>query len=384
MLLFQINWSNLTYSVDDFGRTVYSFPIHIRIMIGVTLLFVLIILALLGIILGSRIYKTNRGIRKEKLKKKYQPILRELLFSDDESKIMPDELIKSFDSKDLNVSISRETISDELIHLHENFTGQTATRLEHIYKHLGLHKDSLRKLNNKKWYVVAKGMRELARMSVHEGYNFIFPFLNDTNEVLRMEARIAMMKLSEGNPLSFLTNENVILTDWDTANIYSMLLKLPEHQRPDFRQWLGSENNDVNLFCIRMIGVFRQQNGLQMLIDILDLPNLRDNIKKAVLKAVREMNAQAAEQKLLLLFMQETAELKLDILRTLEVMGSEQSASLMEEIIQAEPIDITMAVQATRTLIKISAKGRLFIEQVLENATPQLELIILHAKDSRL
>ena len=198
-IILQIDWSELQYAADDFGRTVYSFPIHIRVLLAITLIFLLIILVLLAVVLSSRIYKTSRLIKRNELHIKYQQVFRVLLF---EERVNGNGIREYFDAKDLSDQFNREIIIEEIIHLHENFTGETAERLEEIFMQLNFHLDSIQKLKNKRWYIVAKGMRELALMNVKEALPIVTEFLNNKNEILRMETRISIMKLSDQDPLT--------------------------------------------------------------------------------------------------------------------------------------------------------------------------------------
>jgi hypothetical protein len=377
--ILQIDWTDLQFTVDDFGRTVYSFPIHIRILLGVTVLFMLIILILLGVIMASRIYKTKRVIRKKMLLKKYQPVFRKLLF---EEGIESGDIPGLFDSVDLKKKFHRETLLDEIVHLHQNFTGETAERLEEIFVILNFHSDSLRKLTNRRWYVAAKGMRELALMNVKSAYPSIATYLSSKNEILRMESRISLMKLSDEDPLAFLSKETAPLTDWDTANIYTMLSKMPETMIPDFSKWLNSSNPDVVIFCIRMIGTFKQQESVNTLLLLLKSEDPR--IRVAVIRALRELNAAAGEQTLLDIYSLEDNNVRNEILRTLEVIGSSRSEQLFEKIL-AQPIDdYPIAIQAVRSLLALGDRGIRSVERIFEAAGPQLQLVIRHAKDKRL
>ncbi len=378
-ILLQINFSDVQYSVDEAGRTLYSFPVQIRILIGVTILFMLVILVLLGIIMGSRIYKTKRSTKKAELLKKYQPVFRQLLF--DDAPII--EKAKSmFDTTDLQIPFNRITILNELIHLHENFTGETAERLEEIYTALGFDKDSKLKLKSKRWYVIAKGMKELAIMNVKSGYNDISGFLNSKNEIIRMETRIALMKLSDNDPLGFLSRETENLTDWDSANIYNMLTKMPENMIPDFSHWLNSPNKDVVVFCIQMIGRFRQRESIKTLL--LLLKSNDERVKYTVIKALRELSATESEEALLEIYPLENTRLKSEILKTLEIVGSDKSITVLERIIRQPVEDYPISIQAIRSLLSIHAKGEEIVENIFKQAGPQLQLIIRHARDRRL
>ncbi len=378
-VLLQIDWSDLQYNVDDFSRTVYSFPIHIRLLFAVTLIFVLIILILLGVVLSSRIYKTSRAIRREELQEKYQQVFRVLLFDDKSS---GDDIIKYFDPGDLKDKFNRETIKNELIHLHENFRGETAERLEEIYQALKFHKDSIHKLKNKRWYIVAKGMRELALMNVKEALPDVNGYINNKNEILRMEARIAIMKLSDKDPLSFLSREVTVLSGWDTANIYSMLTKMEEKLIPDFSNWLDSPNKSVVLFCIQMIGTFRQQESLNKLLELLK--SNEEDIRFAAIRALRSLNAVGAERPMIEIYEGESLTNRLEILKALESIGSSHSAPFLEKIIRQPLEDYPLTIQAVRALRAIGDSGKAIVDRIFQQSGAQMQLVINHAIDKRL
>ncbi len=339
----------------------------------------LIILILLAVIMGSRIFKTKRSNKKAEMLKKYQPVFRNLIF---EEALDRDKVLSMFDRIDLDTPFNRTTILDEIIHLHENFTGETAERLEEIYTFLEFEKDSMLKLKSKRWYIIAKGMKELAIMNVKSGYTEISTFLNSKNEILRMETRIALMKLSETDPLAFLSKETEHLSDWDSANIYNMLTKMPEKMIPDFSNWLNSPNKDVVVFCIQMIGRFRQRESIKTLLVLLNSPDLR--IKLCVIKALRELSATDGEEPLLEIYPLENLTTKSEILKTLEVIGSAKSVPVLEKIIRQPIEDYPVSIQAVRSLLSIHANGEQLIETIFNQSGPQLQLMIRHARDRRL
>ncbi|MFN8165322.1 MAG: HEAT repeat domain-containing protein [Bacteroidia bacterium] len=378
-ILLQVHWSDVEYTVDEMSRSVYVFPVHIRVLIGVTMLFILIILVLLGVIMGSRIYKTRRSNKAIELRQKYQPVLRELLFNDS---LTENEINKRFDQTDLTTPYHRAILLETILHLHENFTGETADRLAEIYQHLGFTDDSLLKLKSKQWYIVAKGMKELALMNIRTAYKDVAKFQNSKHEILRMESRIAMMKLSEKEPLSFLSSQTEPLTDWDIANIYTMLTRMPENMIPDFTTWLNSPNKDVINFCVQMIGRFRQHEAINTLVLLLKTQDER--LKLAVIRAIKALSASGAEQNLIDMYALETIPVKNEILRTLEVIGTPQSLPLLEKVIKQPIEDYPLSIQAVRSLMALGEKGIKLVDQIFTQGGPQLQLVIRHAKDKRL
>lgn len=379
--LLQIDWYEVEFALGEISKTFYAFPVHIQVLMGIAVLFLIVILLLLAVIISSRIYKTNRKNRMRYLKNKYQPVFMKLLF-EDEQHLLGNDFLSHFDKKDLKQSYSREIIKDEIIHLHENFTGETATRLELLFVKLEFHLDSLKMLKNRRWYIRAKGMKELALMNIREAKPSIFGFLNSKNEILRMEARIAMMKLSESEPLEFLSQIVDPLNDWDQSNIHAMLTKMPETSIPDFSRWLTSPNKSVMLFAIRMIGAFRQQNDIIVLTRLLSHPD--EKIKIAIVQTLRDLNAPSAESILISMYAHESVLLQHEILQTLSVVGKEDTARLMEKILKQAPEDYSLAIQAVRTLLSSSKRGLEIVDAIFEQGNAKLQLIIQHAKDKRL
>ncbi len=381
MTLLQIYFSEIPQSADEWGKLLYSFPVHIRILMVVILLFCLVITILFAIILGSRIFKTSRTRTERFIQKKYQPVLTQLLFEDDD-RLISGTFFTLFDKKDLKDKHRRKVLLEELIHLHENFTGETAMRLELIYRKLEFHNDSLEKLRSLRWYKVAKGLRELALMNIGEATGAILPFIKNKNEILRMEARISLVKLSGKDPLFFLEKETEPLSAWDMANLHAMLSKLDETQIPDFSQWLNSKNMSVVLFSIAMIGAFRQHETTHILIKLLESKD--DSIKYAVIKTLREMNASKAEEKLIAMYDGESAVMQNAILKSLETLASDRSIPLYENILRQPNPDLQHALLSVKALLALGDQGQKIISNLSKLNNDNLRLIISHASDVRL
>lgn len=380
-MLLQIDIYEIPTTADEWGKLFYSFPIHIRLLMGVILVFCLIVTVLFAIIIGSRIFKTGRNRKSKQLQRKYQGVFTQLLFEDD-SRLISDTFFTLFEKKDLKNSYSRSVLLEELIHLHENFTGETAVRLELIYRKLEFHKDSLKKLKSRRWYLVAKGLRELALMNIKETTEPMLLFINSKNELLRMEARISLVKLSENDPLFFLSKETETLSAWDMANLHAMLAKLPEANIPFFSTWLNSSNKSVVLFCISMIGAFKQNDALPVLLRLLDQDD--ESIKLASIKALREMNALQAEEKLIAMYPLETPYVQNEILKSLESVSSEKSITLYDHILRQPLPDLQHALHAVKALLTLGDRGKNVIDQLTGMKNERLQLIIQHASDPRL
>ena len=73
-----------------------------------------------------------------------------------------------------------------------------------LYLYLGLDRDSIKRANDFRWHKKIKGFRELAFMNIKDANNVIYKALNSKNEILRMEAQIALVRLTDEDPFGFL------------------------------------------------------------------------------------------------------------------------------------------------------------------------------------
>jgi hypothetical protein len=379
--LLQINWSDIQYNSQELGRTVYSFPLHLRVLGIITAVFLLITLLLLLTILGSRIVKTKRSLKRSDLQRAFQPALSRLLF-ETEKEPGETEIRQAFGEMDLKQPFIRKSLSEEIIHLHDNFTGDAAVRLESVFRTIDLHKDSLQRLKSRRWHMVARGMRELALMNIREAVADISSFLEHKNEMLRYEARITIMKLSAQDPLSFLDNEKGTLSEWDQSYIYTMLCRMPELSIPDFSRWLSSGNDSIVDFSITMIGAFRQVKSASAISAMLKTSDERRRL--IIVRALRKCGATQTEQQLIERYPEETIEIRDEIVQSFATLGSGKSVAFLSGLLKKGHEEVSHTVHIVRSLLAIGPEGERAVNEAFLSGEERLRTAILHAKDVRL
>ena len=72
------------------------------------------------------------------------------------------------------------------------------------------------------------------------------------------------------------------------------------------------------------------------------------------------------------------------LLKALEVVGSKNSASFLEQILRQPVKDYSMAIQATKSLLALGQAGNTIVDEIFTTSGKQMQLIINHAKDKRL
>jgi len=92
-----------------------------------------------------------------------------------------------------------------MIDVSVNLKGETEMKLMQLYRQLELDRDSLARARSRKWHKKIKGFRELAFVGIADGNDEMYRALNSRNEILRMEAQIALVRLSEKDHFEFLS-----------------------------------------------------------------------------------------------------------------------------------------------------------------------------------
>ncbi len=233
--------------------------IKVKVLMIVLLYLLLSIFMLFFLIVINRYVKTRRRERLALLKNEYQEQLAGFLFDEDVDRIV---------FRGLNSSVNRQVLINVIHELHTNLHGESAGKLRDLYFNLKLHEDSLKKAYHRKWYKKAKGFREVAQMDVKDANKHISKYVNAKNPILRVDAQVAMVKLSEEDPLDFLYDLKYELSEWEQINIYDTLIY---HQIniESFEPWLDNRNQSVVVFALKMIALFKHVQSAPRVKELL-------------------------------------------------------------------------------------------------------------------
>ena len=229
----------------------------------------------------------------------------------------------------LKVPMNREVLTEVLMDLRMDVSGEARDRLFQLFQDLDLHLDSFRKLESWRWERISKGILELTDMQVEKAYPFIRKFINDRRSVIRKQAQLATVMLREEGLAYFLDTAHYSISEWQQLKLLEILMQREDYNPPRFRVWLTSENRDVVLFSLRLIRHYRQNDAETALVKLLGHQNQR--IKGAALECIREFRFGSALGPIIALFPRVNEELKLLILDTIGLIGSESELGFLED-----------------------------------------------------
>lgn len=338
----------------------------ITIMVSTGTMIILLIIILLN---------RTRMEREQKLRQylleKYQGLIVDYLYGDtisDEFRVIASDKFR------------RQVLIDQMIDVSINLKGDTEIKLSRLYNQLGLHHDSLRKARSRKWHVRIKGFRELAFMNIRDANDEMYKSLNSGNEILRMEAQIALVRLSGENPFEFLHHLTRPFSTWEQITLHELMVQhdLPV---PDFRQWLESPNPTVVIFALRMVRVYKQANAEEEVRNVLGHPD--PHVRNLAIEVAGDLGFRSTLEVMKKMYKHEEYPNCLQILRSMGKMPDPAMLGFLKLVLDKED-DVQLQIEATKAIENMGETGISTLVKLMKSEYKNYNIIIRHVLDRRI
>jgi hypothetical protein len=328
-------------------------------------------IAMLVIILLNR----RRIEREEKLthylSEKYQSLIVDYLFGNTN----PDDF-RSIASDNYR----RQVLIDQMIDLSINLKGEEGKKLLNLYKYLGLDKDSIARANDHRWHKKVKGFRELAFMNIKDANVAIYKALNSSNEILRMEAQIALVRLSDKDPFEFLSYLKRPFSLWEQITLHDLIMQhsIP---KPSFKKWLSSPNYTVVLFALRMLREFKQTDAEE------DIKNLllhqSPEVRLLAVEVAGDLHLSSTIDIMKRMYKNQEYKICLEILRSIGKMPDISMMGFLKLVLDKED-DVQLQIEATKSIEKMGEEGVKALVKMMESEYKNYSIIVRHVLDRRI
>ncbi len=352
-------------------------PAFITILYIVIFYSILTLVTLLIIILLNRSRMDREKRLKEYLFEAYQKLLMDYLFDEEQR----DDSFREMEKVAHNRK-NRQILIDQMTDLSINLKGEIKDTIRDLYFRLGLNRDSLEKAYSKKWHENVKGFRELAFMNIRDANEKIIESLNSKNQILRMEAQIALVRLSEGNPYEFLHLMEKPLAIWEQITLHELLIQ-HNLKVPVFKQWFESENLSVVMFALQMVSWFKQRGVGKELIRLLDHEN--EQVRNRVIRVCGDLRLKSSLPALKKKYPMESDMNKLEILRTFARVPDEKYLNFLKWVLDTEE-DVQLQIQATKAMENTDEPGISMLIKLMKSKSEykNYQIIIRHVLDGRI
>ncbi len=338
-----------------------------------TTIFVCIItmLVLLVIILLNRTRMEKESRLRQYLMEKCQTLIVDYLFGDASDKELREVVSDSY---------RKQLLIDQMIDVSVNLKGDAEEKLMKLYRELGLDKYSLKRATSLRWHIRIKAFRELAFMNITEAHDIIYKSINSRNEILRMEAQIALVRLSEENPFEFLSSLSRPFSLWEQITLHELIVhhNLPV---PSFAQWLKSTNDTVVMFALRMIREFRQTASDNGVIETM----MHDNpeVRRLAVEVAGDLGLKSSLEAMKHMYKNQNYDICLAIVKSMGKIPDLSMMGFLKLVLDKED-DVQLQIEATKAIENMGEEGVKTLVKLMKSEYKNYNIIIRHVLDRRI
>ena len=352
---------------DYFGKSVALVNALIFIILAS---FVTMVILLITMLLNRRRMEKEAKLR-QYLLEQYQSLIIDYLFGNSTS-----DAFKSIASDNYR----RQVLIDQMIDVSVNLKGDSENKLTRLYMELALDRDSIRRAHSRKWHLRIKGFRELAFMGIKEANDEMYKSLNSRNEILRMEAQIALVRLSDKEHFDFLSKLERPFSLWEQITLHDLILQhnIPV---PEFKKWLSSPNPTVVMFALRMIREFKQRDAEpEVKIALLH----RDHrVSKLAVEVSGDLDLRGTLDTMKRMYKFQDYNGCLEIVKSMGKMPEQAMMGFLKLVLDKED-DVQLQIEAVKAIENMGEEGVKALVKVMKSEYKNYNIIVRHVLDRRI
>jgi len=328
------------------------------------------LILLLVILLNRRRMEREARLR-QYLLEQYQTLIIDYLFGNTNA-----DSFRKIASDDYR----RQVLIDQMIDVSVNLKGDSREKLTKLYNDLGLDNDSLARARSRRWHKKIKGFRELAFMGIREGNDDMYKCLNSRNEILRMEAQIALVRLSDHDHFKFLSHLKRPFSLWEQITLHDLIIQhdLPV---PDFQRWLSSENPTVVMFALRMIREFKQKEVEPEMKKVLLHRDPR--VSRLAVEVAGDMDMRSTLDTMKRMYKYQEYNNCLEIVRSMGKMPDTSMLGFLKLVLDKED-DVQLQIESVKAIENMGETGVQALVKVMKSEYKNYNIIVRHVLDRRI
>lgn len=309
------------------------------------LLFILVI-----IIIYYRLRFAYLSYRKRQYYTKISDAITTLTFSGLEGELLKNEVEKFKSQFPYHKKWFKRLLLSSLLDLNLNLKGDLIYQIREIYMAFELHKHSLKLIIHPHWSVKCIGINQFQAMNFVHGQKYIKPYMTSKNTILRSNAYIAHLYLTTEsfdtlvdypNPLSRVNEYKVI------DILYLKNDPIPKN----IDRWLEAKNDSIVILGLKIMVFYNYSAAPNEIMALLNHETYR--IREEAILSIRELFLIDAEEALQTQFHKEDKLLKIELLKSLAIIGSKSSVLFITHVLKIQDTDKDVKMELLRSLKSI-------------------------------
>lgn len=274
----------------------------------------------------------------------------------------------------------RQALINQMIDVSVNLKGDAEEKLGGLYLYLGLDGDSIRRAQDFRWHKKIKGFRELAFMNIKDANDEIYKALNSKNEILRMEAQIALVRLGDDDPFGFLIHLKRPFSLWEQITLHDLIIQhdLPV---PSFKKWLKAPNPTVVMFALRMIKEFKQRDAEDDVRETLD--HTSPEVRQLAVQIAGDLEMRSTLEVMKRMYKNQDYHTCVEIIRAMAKMPDTSLMGFLRLVLDKED-DVQLQIEATKAIENNGEEGVRTLVKLMKSEYKNYNIIVRHVLDRRI
>jgi hypothetical protein len=348
--------------------------------------FGIMIVILIFVLLNRKRMEKRERIRNSYLERYQQMLLSYLMviksYPNDIKREETDH-IRNF-KKLANTRFKRQLLVDTFADVNLNLKGDTSRELKELFFKLKLHKLTYKKMRSYRWHKKIKGFKELYAMNITDKNNVLYKYINSRNELVAIEAQIALVDLSKEDPdalpFDFLGELKTPFRLWEQITLHQVMVDR-DIKVPDFGKWVLSENPTVCMFCLRMIREYRQVQNADKINYLMYYNNI--SVRKLAIQVAGDLKLENVAYTLKKVYKDETYENSLEIIKALGKIVNFHTIGFLQKVVDAED-DTQKQIEAVKAIYNMGEIGKTYLQKMMNSNYKDYNIIIKHVLDKRI
>ena len=247
----------------------------------------------------------------------------------------------------------RHHLTKQIIAAKKNVSGHAGQNLNKLYLQLGLDSYAVKLISSEKWHLMAFGIQQLGTMEVKTQLPRVYKHTNHKNELVRVEAQIAVLNLSGFEGLRFLDVITYQISEWQQIKLLKELSLIPHVNLQGIDKWLKSDNPSVVVFALKLARNYHHFELYEDIISCLNHPN--SDVRIQAVYTLTDIFTGETSKVLLKVLETEEISNQLTILKAIRKIGDEEDLPTLEAYLPTENLDLKLAT--IRAMAHIGDKG---------------------------
>ncbi|UPQ76774.1 HEAT repeat domain-containing protein [Chryseobacterium nepalense] len=337
--------------------------IHFLFVVFIVMLSLVLMLAL--IVLIYNIIEYNRSVRRagwsEVINKKISDVI---VYADDE---IPEDIY--FKALSVNASF-RNLFLEKLVDSEKKFSGVAKNKITELFREYDLRKEAMKKLNQKKAYLIARGIRELTVMEVQDAIPKVEQYLSHPSPQVYQEAQFAMVRFKGFEGLHFLDDFPTRISEWQQLRFLLSISSLPADSENAISKWLESTNDSVVIFTLKLIKKFQLLNFYPKLIGLLNISSVEVRVK--AVQTLMSLENPETVQYLSGIYYDQPDEVRIEILRVMKISKDQCCIDLLKKELSGDAHS-GIKVNSAQALYELGHGD--YLSELAENEEDSEELV---------